>query len=94
MRLAWSKAAIRDLDEIAIYITADSNRVAELVEARIHGEAQLLSRFPQIGRPGRVLGTRERMVGKTPFILAYRIASGRIRILRVYRGARKWPTRL
>jgi addiction module RelE/StbE family toxin len=91
MRLVWSKAAMRDLFELAVYIAMDSERAAESVEARIHEEAKLLSRFPRGGRMGRVPGTRERVVGKNPYILAYRIVSGRIRILRVYHSARKWP---
>lgn len=91
MKLVWSKAAIRDLDELANYIAADSDQAAQSVEARIHNEAGLLSRFPRSGRTGCVPGIRERVVARTPYILAYRIVSGRVRILRVYHGARKWP---
>jgi toxin ParE1/3/4 len=76
---------MRDLDEIAAYLGMESERASELVEGRIHEEAKLLSRFPRSGRAGRAPGTRERVVGKTPYILVYRI------ILRVYHGARKWP---
>jgi toxin ParE1/3/4 len=64
------------------------------VEARIHEEAKMLSRFPRSGRAGRVTGTRERVVRKTPYILIYKAAAGRVRILRVYRGARRWPERI
>ena len=91
MRLVWSKAAMRDLFELAVYIATDSERAAEYVEACVHEEAKLLSRFPRSGRIGRVPGTRERVVSRTPYILAYRIVSGRIRILRVYHGSRQWP---
>jgi addiction module RelE/StbE family toxin len=91
MRLVWSKAAMRDLFELAVYIATDSKRAAESVEARIHEEAKLLSRFPRSGRTGRISGTRERVVDNTPYILAYQIVAGRIRILRVYLSARKWP---
>jgi addiction module RelE/StbE family toxin len=91
MRLVWSKAAMRDLFELAVYIASDSERAAESVEERIHEEARLLSKFPRSGRNGRVLGTRERVVDRTPYILAYRIVSGQIGILRVYHGSRKWP---
>jgi addiction module RelE/StbE family toxin len=91
MRLVWSRAAMRDLEELAVYIAEDSEQVSGSVEARIHEEAELLSRFPRSGRIGRVRGTRERVVGRTPYILAYRIVSGRIRVLRVYHGARNWP---
>jgi len=93
VKLVWSKTSIRDLDEIAIHIAEDSFQVAESIEKRIHREAQLLARFPRSGRIGRVVGTREPVVGKTPFILANRIASGTVRILRVYRGTRRWPAK-
>lgn len=82
---------MRDLFELAAYIAKDSERAAESVEARIHDEAKMLSRFPRCGREGRVSGTRERVVDRTPYILAYRIVSGRIRILRVYHCAHRWP---
>jgi toxin ParE1/3/4 len=82
---------MRDLDELAAYIGVESEQASELVEGRIHKEAKLLSRFPRSGRIGRAPGTRERVVGRTPYILVYRIVSGRIRVLRVYHGARKWP---
>ena len=82
---------MRDLDELAVYLAADSDRAAEFVEDRIREEAKLLSRFPRSGRPGRTPGVRERVVGRTPYILAYKIATGRVLILRVYHGARRWP---
>jgi toxin ParE1/3/4 len=91
VRLLWSKAAIRDLDELAVYLAEDNDRAAQFVEGRIREEAKLLSRFPRSGRPGRAQGTRERVVGRTPYILAYKITSGRVRIIRVYHGARRWP---
>ena len=84
---------MRDPAELAEHIAGESEQGSELVEARIHEEAKLLSRFPRTGRPGRVTGTRERVVGWTPYILAYRVDSGRVRILRVYHGARRWPSR-
>jgi toxin ParE1/3/4 len=94
VKLVWSKAAVRDLLELAEYFAQDSEQTAALVEARIHEEAKMLSRFPRSGRTGRMRGSRERVVGKTPYILIYKIAAGRVRILRVYRGARRWPERI
>jgi addiction module RelE/StbE family toxin len=93
VKLVWSKAAVRDLEELAVYIAEDSEQAAEFVEERIREEAKLLSRAPHSGRIGRVHGTRERVVRRTPYILAYRIVPGRVRILRVYHGARQWPSR-
>jgi toxin ParE1/3/4 len=91
VKLIWSRAAARDLDELAAYIAEDSEQASESVEARIDQEARLLSRFPRSGRIGRISGTRERVVSRTAYILVYRIVSGRVRILRVYHGARRWP---
>jgi len=73
------------------FIADDSPRNADLVNSRILRSVELLAEMPHVGRPGRIPGTRERIVGKTPYILVYRIDADEIRILRVLRGARKWP---
>jgi toxin ParE1/3/4 len=92
MKLTWSHRARRDLLELIAFIAEDSVQSAEAVADRILKAAKLLTEFPRSGRIGRIPGTRERVVDKTPYILAYRIVSGRIRILRVYHGSRRWPT--
>lgn len=84
---------MRDLEAIAKYLSTESAQAAELVESRIRAEAKLVSQFPRCGREGQIRGTRERVIRKTSYILVYRINSGRIRILRLYHGARKWPSR-
>ncbi len=91
MKLTWSHRAKRDLRELVVFIAEDSVQAAEAVASRILKAAKLLAEFPRSGREGRVSGTRERVVDRTPYILAYRMASGRIRILRVYHCARRWP---
>lgn len=84
---------MRDLAEIAGYIAQDSEQIEWLVEMRIHEAASLLVTIPAMGRPGRVDGTRELVVPRTPYILVYRIQAGTIRVIRVLRGARRWPSR-
>lgn len=93
MKVVWGHRARRELRELVAYIAEDSLQGAELVAERILKAVVSLVKMPRSGRPGRVPGTRERVVGKTPYILVYRIVSGRIRILRVFHAARKWPTR-
>jgi toxin ParE1/3/4 len=93
VKLVWTKAAISDLEKLAAYIAEDSEQNAELVEARIHVSARLLSLLPGAGRPGRVKGTRERVISRTPYILVYRLQSKTVRVLRVYHAARRWPSR-
>lgn len=52
-----------------------------------------LSEHPEMGRKGRVRGTRELVVPGIPYIVAYRIHDSAIQILSVYHAARKWPDR-
>ncbi len=47
--------------------------------------------LPAIGRPGRVPGTRELVVPRTPFIVPYRLIGNHIDILAVMHAARAWP---
>jgi toxin ParE1/3/4 len=93
MKLVWTQRARRDLRELIAYIVQDSVRGAELVADRILKAAEMLSVMPRSGRIGRAPGTRERVVGKTPYILVYRLIPGRIHVLRVYHASRKWPNK-
>jgi len=44
-----------------------------------------------MGCEGRVEGTRELVIGRSPFIAVYRIKGKRIEILRILHGAQRWP---
>lgn len=61
------------------------------MDERIHESVNSLVRFPESGRPGRIEGTRELVITRTPYIVAYRIAGDTLRILPVLHGARRWP---
>jgi toxin ParE1/3/4 len=91
VRLEWSAFAIEDRDGIFNYIEEDSPRAAVVVDDRIRAQAGLLLQFPETGRPGRIEGTRELVIGRTPYIAAYRITGDTVRILRVLHGAQLWP---
>jgi toxin ParE1/3/4 len=91
MHLEWSLFAQTDRDAIFDYIEADSPRAAVAVDARIREQVETLARFPHSGRPGRIEGTRELVISRTPYIVAYRITGNTVRILRVLHGARRWP---
>ena len=91
MRLEWSVLAQTDRDAIFDYIEADSPQAAIAVDNRIRVQVESLADFPESGRPGRVEGTRELVIHRTPYIAAYRIAGETVRILRVLQGAQQWP---
>jgi toxin ParE1/3/4 len=92
MNIVWSPEAIADLASISSFIAEDDPAAAaRLILHIIRNIEELLPDTPQIGRAGRVPGTRELVVPKTPFIVPYRLAGEIIQVLRVYHGARRWP---
>ena len=91
MRIVWLPLALDDLEHLRAYIAADAPEAAGAVADRLLGAVETLARFPERGRPGRVAGTRELVVPRTPFIVAYRLGNGTVEVLRVVHGARRWP---
>jgi toxin ParE1/3/4 len=43
-----------------------------------------------LGRPGRAVGTRERIVPDTPYVIPYRVRRGRLELIAVFHGRQKW----
>ena len=92
MRLIWSPESIHDLISLRAFISQDDSVAAKGVALHILSCAEdLLAANPKIGRPGRVPGTRELVIPRTPYIVPYRVQGESIQILRVYHGARRWP---
>lgn len=91
MKLRYTPRAKLDLAEIHDYIAQENSPAAKRVVQLIRQTAETLLQNPQIGRPGRIAGTRESTVGRFPFMLAYRIESEEIQVLAVVHTARSWP---
>jgi toxin ParE1/3/4 len=92
MNIVWSPEAIQDLISLRAYIAEESPAGARRIVLRIlHDIEHLLPDNPNMGRPGRVPGTRELVIPRTPYIVPYRMQGESIQILRVYHGARRWP---
>jgi toxin ParE1/3/4 len=92
MNIVWSPEAIEDLAALRGYLAEDNPAAARRgVLHLIRNVEQLLPDNPQIGRAGRVPGTRELVILKTPHIVPYRLQRTTIQILRVYHAARRWP---
>ena len=91
MRVRWLRVALANLEEEADYIAEDNPGAADPLVKRIMRAVNLLGKNPAMGRPGRVSGTRELVVGDTPYIVPYRVRANAVEILRVFHAARKWP---
>ena len=57
----------------------------------LHQVEAVLPDNPEIGRTGRIVGTRELVVPKTPFIMPYRVNGQSLEILRIYHAAQRRP---
>ena len=92
MRIEWTKLADADLKHIYSYIKRDSPNAAVAVLASIRRAVRgQLSISPLSGRFGRVSGTRELIVPRLPYIVAYRVTGSSIQVLRELHGAQRWP---
>jgi addiction module RelE/StbE family toxin len=91
MKVVLSPQAREDLREIFLYIAEDNPHAARLVQTRIKERVAELRNNPHIGRPGRVPGTRELVILRTPYLAPYQVTGDTIQILRVYHSSRQWP---
>ena len=91
MKLEWSEAARSDRKQIYDYIDANNPRAAIAVDERIRDSLERLLDFPMSGRIGRVGGTRELVIDRTPYLAAYLVGDGTVRVLRLLHGAQEWP---
>lgn len=90
MSVFWTPEALADRHSIYDYIETDNPDAAVSLDERFSGEAERLSAYPYLGRPGRISGTRELVVHQN-YILIYDVAEAGIRVLRVLHVARRWP---
>jgi plasmid stabilization system protein ParE len=76
------------------HIAKDSDRNAAAVAGRILEAVDLLQTHPEIGRPGRLVGTRELVVPDTPYVIPYRVRLERLQPIAVFHGRQKWPAKM
>lgn len=89
VRLVWTRLAHSDRKSIRDYIARDPAAALAMGELFAQKAASLANSL-DLGRPGRVTGTRE-MVAHKIYILAYDVAGDCVRVLRVLHAARQWP---
>lgn len=94
VKARWTRRALRQFTEAQDYIALDNPAAAKAVAHRVLDAIDTLLSQPQLGRPGRVEGTREWPVNRTPYLLAYRVESDTLQILAVIHGKQLWPASL
>ena len=93
MNIVWSPRAVIHLADLREYIAREKPTAADRVGVALLAAVERLAAMPNLGRPGRVPGTRELVVPDTPYVLPYRLLRGQLEIIAVFHGRLKWPKR-
>lgn len=91
MKLVWSTIAKRSRASQVAYVAERNPQAALDMANAIRIATDRLVNYPGMGRPGRVPGTRELVVLRTPYIVVYEIRGDTVRIFRVLHSAQRWP---
>ena len=93
MRIVWLPKAIANRDAQLDHVAQANMRAAIEQGDRIEHQVSQLLEHPEMGRPGRTKNTRELVIGRTPFIIVYRVRpkAERIELLRLLHGSQQWP---
>jgi toxin ParE1/3/4 len=90
MRVRWTTNAADDLERICDYIAESRPQSARRVAQTIVESIATLETFPNVGRRGRVEGTRELVFVPLPFVAVYEVHED-VHVLRILHGAQQWP---
>jgi len=91
MRIEWLDEALADFEDALVYLAERNPEAARQLALAIHRAVRGLRENPEIGRPGRVAGTRELVVARSRYIVPYRVRGRVIELLAVMHDAREWP---
>jgi len=92
MHLSWRPQAEKDRYDAIAHIARDDPLVALEQLDRIEEQTDMLLQQPKLGRPGRVKGTRELVISRTPFIAIYHLPKPhQVEILRLLHSSQNWP---
>lgn len=89
MKSVWTPLALDDLDAAIDWVSDYDLDAALRLNDKVEQLVSRLKQFPYSGRPGRVAGTREAILGN--YILVYTVQPTQIEILRFIHGAMLYP---
>jgi len=91
LSIRWLPQAQSNRLEQLEFIAQDNPLAAINQDEEIERQINMLLAHPQMGRPGRVAGTRELVISSTPFVVIYRLQEQSIEVLRLLHSAQQWP---
>ena len=94
MTIVWSPRAIHHLARLRSHIARENPQAARRVAETLVHAVERLAKMPNLGRPGRIAGTRELVVPGTPYIIPYRPRGDRLEVIAVFHARQQWPVHL
>jgi toxin ParE1/3/4 len=91
VKVLWSAASLSHLQQVVDYLQGETSGGATTIRRRILETKRRIGQMPYSGKVGRIDGTREAVVPRTPFILVYRVSEKTLDILGIWHAARLWP---
>ena len=89
MMVRWTPSASADLESVYLYIPRENSEAAAATVDKVLAAIEALEVHPEMGRKGRVAGTRELIV--RPFVIVYRIKKAALENHATIHGSRRWP---
>lgn len=90
MKVVWTPEALQDRIDVWDYISADSVSAAASMDGVFSDAATRLASHPQLGRVGKIPGTRELVVHDS-YRLVYEVSGAVVWILVLVHTSRQWP---
>jgi toxin ParE1/3/4 len=91
LQVQWTNKAKTRLEEIEAYIAQESPTAAKkLIFTIIKKTATQLSKYPDSGKPGRLMGTRELLFSDTPYLVVYTVRSNIVTVLTIFHTAQNF----
>ena len=94
MWVNWTKSALKDIENEANYLNKISPSIEDNFLKDVERGINLIKKYPESGRIGRVSETRELILKKFQYILVYLIKESCLDIIRLLHTSRKWPNSL
>lgn len=94
MIIVWSPRAIEHVAHLRSHIARENPKAANRIAGALLDAVERLPELPNLGRPGRIAGTRELVVPGTPYVIPYRLRADRLEVIAIFHGRQKWPEHL
>lgn len=89
----WTHSARRDYRNIIEWLNDRNPTAAARIADAIDHRLALLATMPRMGRAGRVEGTRELVISRTPYLAVYKLddVDDQVVVVRILHAAQSWP---